>query len=70
MRTARGSGLSGKRLQSAEPHCEQNAFAAPSGGTKVRTRSSPAVIRSEPGTIRAFAEAAVPVRRWQRVQWQ
>jgi hypothetical protein len=23
-----------------------------------------------PGSARAFAEAAVPVRRWQRVQWQ
>src|SRR5205823_4023549 len=27
-------------------------------------------MRSEPGTTRADAEAAVPVRRWQRVQWQ
>jgi len=26
--------------------------------------------RKEPGPIRACAEAAVPVRRWQRVQWQ
>jgi hypothetical protein len=32
--------------------------------------SSPAVIRSDPGVIRADAEAAVPVRRWHRVQWQ
>jgi hypothetical protein len=23
-----------------------------------------------PGSTRAFADAAVPVRRWQRVQWQ
>jgi len=28
------------------------------------------VIRIDPGTIRACAEAAVPVRFWQRVQWQ
>jgi purine-binding chemotaxis protein CheW len=27
-------------------------------------------MRSEPGTMRACADAAVPVRRWQRVQWQ
>jgi hypothetical protein len=32
--------------------------------------SSPETIRNEPGTIRAEGEAAVPVRRWQRVQWQ
>jgi hypothetical protein len=25
---------------------------------------------NEPGSRRAFAEAPVPVRRWQRVQWQ
>jgi hypothetical protein len=27
-------------------------------------------IRSDPGTVRACGDAAVPVRRWQRVQWQ
>jgi hypothetical protein len=32
--------------------------------------SSPAVMRSDPEAIRADAEAAVPVRRWHRVQWQ
>jgi hypothetical protein len=26
--------------------------------------------RTEPGATRACADAAVPVRRWQRVQWQ
>ena len=60
----------GLTLQSAEPHAEQNAFGNPSGGSYARTRSSPAVMRSEPGTIRACGEAAVPVRFWQRVQWQ
>lgn len=28
------------------------------------------MIRSDPGTIRADTAAALPVRRWQRVQWQ
>jgi hypothetical protein len=28
------------------------------------------VTRSDPGASCAFADAAVPVRRWQRVQWQ
>ena len=32
--------------------------------------SSPAVTRTEPGSVSALAQAAVPVRRWQRVQWQ
>jgi hypothetical protein len=32
--------------------------------------SSPEVMRSEPGTMRADTDAAVPVRRWQRLQWQ
>jgi hypothetical protein len=27
-------------------------------------------MRNDPGTVRACAEAAVPLRRWQRVQWQ
>jgi len=34
------------------------------------TSSSPCRKRSEPGSIRACADAAVPDRRWQRVQWQ
>ena len=35
-----------------------------------RISSSPASRRNEPGAMRACADAAVPVRRWQRVQWQ
>jgi hypothetical protein len=61
---------SGSRPQSADPHAEQKSFANPPDGSYVRMSSSPAVIRSEPGAIRADAEAAVPVRRWHRVQWQ
>ena len=64
------SGSSGWRLQSAEPHAEQKTFAKPSGGSYARTSSSPDRIRSEQGAIRPEIAAAVPVRRWQRVQWQ
>ena len=39
-------------------------------GRQARTRSSPETIRSAPGATRAWAEAAVPDLRWQRVQWQ
>ena len=31
---------------------------------------APELTRIEPGTICAETAAAVPVRRWQRVQWQ
>jgi hypothetical protein len=27
-------------------------------------------MRNAPGATRAWADAAVPLRRWQRVQWQ
>ena len=30
----------------------------------------PCRIRTEPGPARALADAAVPLLRWQRVQWQ
>ena len=35
-----------------------------------RSRSSPWTMRNASGDVRALADAAVPVRRWQRVQWQ
>ena len=62
--------LAGSWLKSALPQLPQKSFAKPCSGCHVRTCSSPAVIRSAPGGIRACAEAAAPVRRWQRVQWQ
>ena len=40
------------------------------GRIQDRISSSPETIASEPGAIRPEADAAVPVRRWQRVQWQ
>ena len=64
------SGSSGWRLQSAEPHALQKSFAKPSPGSQALISSAPWVTRSEPGTMRPDAAAAVPVRRWQRVQWQ
>ena len=70
MRTLIVSGLTGLWLQSAEPQPEQYAFPKPSEGWKTRTSSSPATIRSELGASRADTEAAVPVRRWHRPQWQ
>jgi len=62
--------LVGSWLNSALPQVPQKSFAKPCSGCHVLTCSSPAVTRSAPGGIRACAEAAAPVRRWQRVQWQ
>jgi hypothetical protein len=48
----------------------QKHFGQPPLGRYSPTSSAPATMRNDPGTVRACAEAAVPVRRWQRVQWQ
>jgi hypothetical protein len=62
---------SGLRLKSWLPQFEQKHFSKPSsGGFQPLTSSSPWTKRSEPGAMRACGDAAVPVRRWQRVQWQ
>jgi len=42
----------------------------PIGGFQAFSAASPLTMRNEPGTTVALADAAVPVRRWQRVQWQ
>jgi hypothetical protein len=47
----------------------QNHFSPPSSGFRIRSLSSPATIRNVPGSGCALAEAAVPLRRWQRSQW-
>ncbi len=71
MRTLITEGSSWLRLHSALPQLEQKSFAKPpSGGRQALISSSPETTRSEPGAIRADGAAAVPVRRWQRVQWQ
>ena len=70
MRTARRPGSSGLCAHSAPPHAEQKTFDQPSGGSNEASNSSPAAIRIEPGTMIAEQAAALPVRRWQRVQWQ
>ena len=70
MRTATSSGSSRLVLKRWLPHSPQKAFPQPSGGCHERTNSSPRVIPNEPGAVSALTENAVPVRRWQRVQWQ
>ena len=70
MRTVICAGSAWLWLKSAEPHSGQKSFAHPSGGRNARTTSSPCTKRRLPGSISAWAEAAVPVRRWHRVQWQ
>src|ERR1700758_3288830 len=69
-RTLPISPVSGERLQSALPHSVQKHFGQPSSGLNAFTRSSPASSRNDPGASLACADAAVPVRRWHRVQWQ
>ena len=64
------SGFAGSRLKRAEPQRPQKNLAKPSSGAQALTCSSPETIRKAPGATRAFADAAAPVRRWQRVQWQ
>ena len=63
-------GSAGERLQSALPQAEQKHFGQPWSGTHSRTSSGPATIRNDPAPHGPAAEAAVPERRWQRVQWQ
>jgi hypothetical protein len=61
---------SGLRLRTAEPHSPQNSFSQPLPGLQARSVSSPESRRNEPRSGLALAEAPVPLRRWQRVQWQ
>jgi hypothetical protein len=53
-----------------DPQAEQNVFALPPSGTKVRSSSSPAVIRTESLRMRPFAVPMPPESRLQLVQWQ
>jgi hypothetical protein len=64
------SPVSGLRLKSADPHALQKHFSKPFSGRQQLTRRSPLVMLNAPGAQCAFADDAVPVRRWQRVQWQ
>ncbi len=70
MRMPIGSAWLGLRPKSDEPQSPQNHFSPPISGFHARIRCSPATIRNEPGAGCALAEAAAPLRRWQRVQWQ
>lgn len=69
-RTITISPVSGSRANSADPHSPQKVLESPPGGVQSRRCSSPAISLSEPGASFAEAWAAVPLRRWQRVQWQ
>jgi hypothetical protein len=53
-----------------EPHSPQNHFSPPTSGFHIRRRASPAVMRNVPSAGWALADAAAPLRRWQRLQWQ
>jgi hypothetical protein len=60
----------GWRLYTADPQQPQNHFSQPPSGRHARSLPSPEVILNERDSTRAVTEAPVPVRRWQRVQWQ
>jgi hypothetical protein len=64
------SSESGSPLNTAEPQREQNSFGLPSGGVNVASTSSPCNSSKPCCGTRPLAEEPVPVRRWQRVQWQ
>ena len=53
------------------PHSLQKHFSAPSpAGSQPLISSSPCSQCSASGSMKAEIEDPVPVRRWQRVQWQ
>ena len=64
------TGGSPPRLKRAEPQSPQKTFSAPPSGSQERRCSSPETTVNDSGDVRPLADAAVPVRRWQRVQWQ
>ena len=57
-------------MKSAEPQTMQKTLSRPPSGAQPRRCSSPCVTTIELGATIAEADAAVPVRRWQLVQWQ
>ena len=61
---------SAMRAQRCAPQAEQKHFAEPSGGCQHRICSAPDSTRSDRAGTNAEIDAPVPVRRWQRVQWQ
>ena len=60
----------GARLKRAEPQRPQKSFSKPPSGAQTRSSSFPETSRTLPGSARPFADADVPERRWQRLQWQ
>ena len=69
-RTPRSSRRRVAAPERAAARRSRSTSASPSGGAYSRTSSSPATSAERAGATRACADAAVPVRRWQRVQWQ
>jgi hypothetical protein len=65
------SGWLGFDPKMADPQSPQNHFSPqPSGGFHILSFSRPEPMRKLPGAGCACAEAAAPVRRWHRLQWQ
>jgi hypothetical protein len=59
------------RLNRCDPHSRQKHFSKPPSGWRQHFKSSvPLSSRNVRPSILAWAEDAVPVRRWHRVQWQ
>jgi hypothetical protein len=69
-RTLIAVGSCGLWLYSAAPQLVQKTLSKPPPGLHRPRCSAPESSANEPGTTRAFADAAAPVRCWQRVQWQ
>src|SRR4051812_37109676 len=63
-------GMAGMRPNTDEPQMPQNHFSPPLSGFHTRSVSSPETIRKAPSAGWALADAAPPLRRWQRLQWQ
>jgi hypothetical protein len=70
MRMPIGSAWLGLRAKSDEPHVPQNHFSPPPSGFQTRSWPSPAMIRNVSAAGWALGEAAAPLLRWQRRQWQ
>jgi hypothetical protein len=68
---ANDSPANGSPLKRCPPHRRQNSFGLLSGvGWNASISSFPATSRNPERASRALSEDAVPVRRWQWVQWQ
>jgi len=53
-----------------EPQSPQNHFSPPASGFQTRSLSPPETMWNVSACGWALADAAAPVRLWQRLQWQ